>query len=172
MTPFSQPARIGIWSGGTSRKARPIPWAFTLHATVARVTKEIPFFVISSRIRVPRENGSRVKTQHPPSLRSVVIPLNCVPDAKSVALTVARNGYLAGLFPVGGSDFNDDSPARNCLNRCTYREPYCPKESNGPDGCPRLASLRSSSILSMSSDPFRIPLGVSSLDLRTRDIKA
>src|ERR1700719_1702038 len=70
-------------------------WSFRLYNTVAFVTNETSFFVISSRIRVPSENGPfRVDIRHPPSLKSVVRPTSCIPETTSVALTVATNGYL------------------------------------------------------------------------------
>src|SRR5882724_154367 len=73
--------------------------------TVAFVNNETPFFVISSRILVPSENGPLgVDTRHPPSLKSVVRPTSCIPETASVALTIATNGYLARRVGVKVSD--------------------------------------------------------------------
>jgi len=111
-----KPARMHAWSGGISSKETPIAWSFRLYATVACVIKETSPCVISSRIRLPRENGSLVKTQQPPSLKSVVRPSSCTPDSKSFAFTVATNGYLAGRFPVE-ADSNGTSTGNRTLPR-------------------------------------------------------
>src|SRR6266436_2901460 len=86
------------------------------------VNNETPFFVISSRIRVPSENGPfRVDIRQPPSLKSVVKPSSCIPEIVSVALILATNAYLGALFPVGA-----DSTATSTLKDDTRRHASFP----------------------------------------------
>src|SRR6266436_5094050 len=82
------------------------------------VNNETPFFVISSRIRVPSENGPfRVDIRQPPSLKSVVKPSSCIPEIVSVALILATNAYLGALFPVG-ADSTATSTVKHNTRRC------------------------------------------------------
>lgn len=69
---------------------------------MAWVRNETSLFVISSRIRVPGDKGPlRVKTQQPPSLKSVVKPSSRIPEITSVTAALATNEYLGALVPVG-----------------------------------------------------------------------
>jgi CheY-like chemotaxis protein len=76
--------------------------------------------VISSRIRVPGENGAlRVATQHPLSLKFVVRPSSCIPETASVALILATNGYLGAFFSVE-ADSTVTSIIKNDIRKHKY----------------------------------------------------